>query len=525
MNKSTKDIILDNISVQVSNKTLIADSELKIIYGTKYGLVGRNGYGKSILLKQIATRQLQVPTQLTTFIVEQELEFDMNKTIYEIVADANFKKTKYLAKQKLLEAAMENDDSEQVMEQYEKLISKLDDLDCNKDESKIRKILCGLGFTKEDQEKPFSVFSGGWRMRVAIARGLYMQPQLLLLDEPNNHLDLPSIIWLTDYLKKWKKTLIIVSHDTHFINQVCNKIIHIDNKKLNYYNGNYDGFMNTYELNLKKLEIEWEKIQKKKKEMQKKSMKKEVVDDFMKKNKHLEPPTPYKVSIKFCDNVVDVKTPYVLLSNVTFGFDVNKPLFQNVNLYLDENDKVTIVGKNGVGKSTLLNLISGKYTNFSGEITVNPKVVIGYYNQHLTETLKSDETPIEYLMSKNKYLKEFEARKFLGSIGLEGLIHTTKIGNLSGGQKARVCMAQINSLRPHVLLLDEPSNHLDVPSVEGLINAINDFKGAVFMITHNTNIIEKTNSKILHLENLTLEEVNFDDYCDYVLNEIENETF
>jgi ATP-binding cassette subfamily F protein 1 len=515
MNKSTKDIVINSITIQVPTKTLITDSELKIIYGTKYGLIGRNGHGKSTLLTQIATKQILIPKSLTTFIVEQELEFDKDKTIYEIVSDANFKKNKLLEKINLIEH-----DSEQ-FERYNKLMEKLNNLDSNKDEPKIRKILFGLGFMYEDQSKPFSLFSGGWKMRVAIARGLYMQPNLLLLDEPTNHLDINSVIWLTDYLKnKWTKTLIIVSHDVYFLNQICNKIIHIDNKKLNYYNGNYDGFRKAYNMHITELEKQWAKIQRRKKETQNKSTKKEVVDEFIKKNKHLEPPIPYKVNIRFYDIRDDVKSSYITLSDITFGFD--KLLFQNVNLCIKQNEKITIVGKNGVGKSTLLQLIHGQLGNFGGEIIKNSKVVIGYYNQHLTDVLKSDETPIQYLMSKNKLIKDFEARKYLGSIGLEGNIHTTLMSNLSGGQKARVCLAQINSLHPHVLLLDESTNHLDIESVEALINAINNFNGAVVMITHNIDMIEKTNSKILHLENLVLQEISYDDYYDIVIDDMEN---
>lgn len=498
-----KDITIHNFKLQVPNKTLI-DSDLKIIYGNKYGLIGRNGHGKSTLLKNIATKE--IAKSISTFIVEQELEFDLNKTIYDIVSDANYKKNKLLEKINQIDIEYEK---------YNKLMGKLNDLDCNKDESKIRKILHGLGFNHEDQEKKFSMFSGGWKMRVALARGLYMQPNLLLLDEPTNHLDINSVIWLTHYLKtKWTKTLIIVSHDVYFLNEICNKIIHIDNKKLNYYNGNYDGFKETYKLNMLKLEKEWSKIQKRKREMQNKSIKKKVVDEFIEKNKHLQPPTPYKVTIHFYD-IDDVKSPYINLSNVTFGYD--KLLFQNINLSINNNDKITIVGKNGIGKSTLLQLLYGNIKNYTGEMIKNDHVVVGYYHQHLTEVLDPYETPIEYLMSKNKLLTIHTARKYLGSIGLEGMIHTSQIKNLSGGQKARVCLSQINSLHPHILLLDEPTNHLDIESVDGLIDAINRYNGAVVMITHNINIIEKTNCKILHMENLTLNDISYDDYYDYII--------
>ena len=515
MHISTKDILIPNIDIRVSNKTLIENSELKIIHKQKYGLIGRNGCGKSTLLQYIINN---FEKHISIFIVGQELNFDTDKSIYDIVSDANFKKKKLEEKITELEPLIESDT--EAFDIYNKLIIKLKNLDVANDEPKIRKILFGLGFDNIAQSKPFGSFSGGWRMRVALARGLYMQPQLLLLDEPTNHLDINSVIWLTDHLKnKWRRTLLVVSHDIHFINEVCTKIMHIENKKLNYYNGNYDSFKYAYNLHKTELEKQWSKIQRRVKEMRNKSTKKEIVDKFLKDNAHLEPLKSYKVNIRFYETD-PIKSPYIDLINITTGYD--KILLQNINLSVGVGEKITIVGKNGVGKSTLLQLLAGKISNFDGEIIKNPNVRIGYYNQHLTDILPLDRTPIEFLSSENTSITESSARKYLGSIGLEGQIHTRLLATLSGGQKARVVMALINSMKPHILLLDEPTNHLDIESIEAITNAINNFNGSIIMITHNIDIIEHTKSKILKLENLTLQWVSFDDYYDDVLEEIEH---
>lgn len=513
--ETQKDILVKNIEICIGTKNLITNSELKIIKKEKYGLIGRNGHGKTTLLNYI---NYNFSKDISIFIVSQELDFDKDKSIYDIVSDANFKKHKIERKISKLESEIETNPI--AFEKYTKLNQKLIDLDSSKDEAKIRKILFGLGFDHEFQSKPFGFFSGGWRMRVSIARGLYMCPELLLLDEPTNHLDINSVIWLTDYLKHWKKNLIVVSHDVYFINEICTKIIHIENSKLNYYNGNYDCFKKTYQQNLSKMENDWNRIQRRIKEMRNKSTKKEIVDKFILDNSHLKPPIPYKVHIEFYYNREPLRTLSTInLTDISGGYS-DKQLFNNINLSIGISDKIVIVGKNGVGKSTLVQLIAGKMEAFTGDLTVNPNAIIGYYHQHLTEILPADKTPIDYLTYSNKELDPFQSRKYLGSMGLVGDIHTRKISTLSGGQKARVVFALINSLKPHILLLDEPTNHLDIETIESLISAINNFNGAVIMITHNIDIIEKTNAKILKLENMILSEVNFDDYYNDVINEI-----
>jgi len=507
----TKEIIIPCFDIKVSNKTLIENSELKILPKQKYGLIGKNGCGKTTLLQYIKTT---FNNSIDLFMVNQEFYFDNDKSIYDIVSDANFKMKRIKSKIIELEPYIEND--YEAFDKYNKLIFKLNHFDVDKDEVKIRKILFGLGFDKESQNKSFGSFSGGWKMRIALARSLYMSPELLLLDEPTNHLDLNAVIWLETFLKNWKKSLILISHDIHFINSICNKIIYINNKLLNYYNGNYDMFI----LALEQQKIEkikaWNNIQKKVREMRNKNIKKDIVNKYIKDNEQFEPSKTYIVTIKFNEPEL-IKSPYINLISVSYGY--NNILFKNVNLSINQHDKLAIVGKNGVGKSTLLKLIADEIKINTGEIIKNKYTKIGYYHQHLTDILPLNVTPIQFLLQSNKNIDEFKSRKYLGSMGLDGKIHTQLLSTLSGGQKARVVLAQINSMNPHVLLLDEPTNHLDIESINGITSAINNFSGAVVMITHHLNIIEKTQCQLYELNNLTLNKINFDDYYDKVLND------
>lgn len=519
-----KDISLENISVSVPGKTLIENTDFKVSYGKKYALMGANGLGKSTLLKQIADKTIPIENNIDIFYVDQELDFDPNKTVFQIVLDANRKRKKLMNKLDKLNKLMEdetNENADQTAEDYNKTLNELQSMDFMKDESIIRKILCGLGFNQKEQEMKFSQFSGGYKMRVSLATGLYMRPTLLLLDEPTNHLDLNAVIWLTDYLiNVWKKSLIVVSHDAYFLNEICTDIIHLENKKLTYYKGNYHTFKKTYDQQIKTLENEWNKIQKRAKEMQKKSVPKSEVQKFMETNAHLEPPKVYKVNIMFPE-ATEIKWPSLTLSDVTFGYG-DKILFNNIDLSLFENEKITIVGANGSGKSSLMQVMTGQLKPISGQITKDPRLRIGFYNQHVSDILPQDKTPIEFLQSVNKNMAELDIRKVLGTIGLAGPIHLQQLSTLSGGQKARVVLGSLCIMNPHILLLDEPTNHLDIESIESLIKAINKFNGAVIMITHNIDVIQKTNSQIYKLENNKLTNIDFDDYYVDVLEEINN---
>lgn len=485
------------VDIGFNNINLIVDSKLNIQKGQVYGLVAKNGDGKTSLLKHISTMDLDV------FYVHQELHVDQTKSIFDIVIEANEKRMKIIHKLDALQY-----DENINMEEVNMFASELD-----KDNALVKKILYGLGFSNEQQLLPFSIFSGGWRMRVVLARGLYMRPGLLLLDEPTNHLDINSVIWLTDYLKKYKNTMIIVSHNTHFLNQLCQHIIHLQNKQLTMYHGNYDVFRKQYENNIRVMEKKWKHVQNEVKGMRKKGDTKEKVDKYMNSNKHLEPQKPYIVKFKFKISTKVTQNTILSLENINFSYD-DKPLLDNINIHLSANEKITIVGHNGAGKSTLFKIITKQLTPISGKVIHN--VNFGLYNQHVTDILPLTISPVDYLLTLDK-INAFDARKMLGNVGLSGNLHLKHISTLSGGQKARVALAALMINTPHVLLLDEPTNHLDIESIDSLIDAINQFNGVVIMITHNIDVIERTNSTVYALDK-QLVQIDMDDYYDKITN-------
>lgn len=307
--------------------------------------------------------------------------------------------------------------------------------------------------------------------------------------------------------------MIIVSHNTHFLNQLCQHIIHLQNKQLTMYHGNYDVFRKQYENNIRVMEKKWKHVQNEVKGMRKKGDTKEKVDKYMNSNKHLEPQKPYIVKFKFKISTKVTQNTILSLENINFSYD-DKPLLDNINIHLSANEKITIVGHNGAGKSTLFKIITKQLTPISGKVIHN--VNFGLYNQHVTDILPLTISPVDYLLTLDK-INAFDARKMLGNVGLSGNLHLKHISTLSGGQKARVALAALMINTPHVLLLDEPTNHLDIESIDSLIDAINQFNGVVIMITHNIDVIERTNSTVYALDK-QLVQIDMDDYYDKITN-------
>ncbi|XP_064649136.1 ATP-binding cassette sub-family F member 1-like isoform X2 [Lineus longissimus] len=527
------DIKVENFSISARGKDLFVNATLQISAGRRYGLVGPNGHGKTTLLRHIAERALRIPPNIDCLYCEQEVQAD-DRSAVETVMAADIKRTKLLEEEKRLNALMEAGD-EHAHERMKEVWDELNAIGSDAAEAKARRILAGLQFTREMQARATKHFSGGWRMRVSLARALFLEPTLLMLDEPTNHLDLNAVIWLDNYLQGWKKTLLVVSHDQSFLDNVCTDIIHLDQKKLFYYKGNYGTFKKMLVQKRREQAKEYEKQEKRLKQLkqsgkstkQAEKQQKEALTRKQQKNQTkqqmqqseddkpqelLERPREYTVKFTF-PNPPHLNPPILGAHNVTFSYEKQPNLFVDLDFGIDMGTRIAIVGPNGVGKSTFLKLLTGDLEATQGEVRRNARARVGKYDQHSGDQLNLDESPTEYLMRLYN-LPYQDARKILGRFGLSGHAHTIKIHDLSGGQKSRVAFADLSCKAPDVLILDEPTNNLDIESIDALAEALNQYGGGVVIVSHDERLIRDTDCQLWVVEDKTINEVDggFDDY-------------
>ncbi|KAL4706831.1 hypothetical protein ACJJTC_010065 [Scirpophaga incertulas] len=528
------DIKVENFSISAKGKDLFVNANLLIANGRRYGLVGPNGHGKTTLLRHLALRAFPLPPHIDILLCEQEVTAS-DMSAVDTLLEADVKRTELLNECKELEAETEKGNLSK-QDRLNEVYAELKAIGADSAEPRARRILAGLGFSKEMQDRATKNFSGGWRMRVSLARALYIEPTLLLLDEPTNHLDLNAVIWLDNYLQGWKKTLLVVSHDQSFLDNVCNEIIHLDQQKLFYYKGNYSMFKKMYAQKRKEMIKEYEKQEKKLKDLkahgqskkQAEKKQKEALTRKQEKNRSksqrednednaapvtlLQKPKEYIVKFSFPDPP-PLQPPILGLHNVDFNFPGQKPLFLGVDFGIDLNSRIAIVGPNGVGKSTFLKLLVGELSPIRGELIRNHRLRIGRFDQHSGEHLTAEESPAEYLQ-RLFGLQYEKARKALGTFGLASHAHTIKMKDLSGGQKARVALAELTLMAPDVVILDEPTNNLDIESIDALGDAINDYKGGVIIVSHDERLIRETDCALYVIEDQTINEVDgdFDDY-------------
>lgn len=522
-NKTISDgrsVKLEGFSITVYGKQLFNDADLKVAYPRRYGLIGHNGLGKSTLIKHIAERAIPIPETLDLLYVEQEVPAT-ELSVLDTVLSANRERTELLLKQKRLLTEIEDVGgtiSDELFSTLRDVEDELTAIESEKEVSIAKKVLHGLGFT--DIDAPTSSFSGGWRMRISIAKALYRRPTLLMLDEPTSHLDLNAVIWLTNYLSKWKRSLIVVSHDRCFLNMVCQEIIEIRDQQLHYFTGNYDRYEREMDDRRKKGAKEWKKLERKVEQMRKKNIPRSQINDYIKKSGIVRPEKEYRMPIKF-PPVSEVKGSLISFKDVTFNYTPTTPtIFEELTFGIRKEDRIVFVGENGVGKSTLLKLIAEKLTPTSGTVTTNERLRIGYYDQHVSDALPLDKTPIEYLLSVNGSLTEHDVRKELGIIGLAGPDHKRLIGKLSGGQKVRVALIQLMLDRPNMLLLDEVTNYLDMESIDSLITAINNYEGAIVMVSHDMDLILRSEARLWMCQDKgIIQDISWDDYCYQVLDD------
>lgn len=488
-------LALKNITYRIGGRTLLENASLLVNAGYRVGLVGPNGAGKSTLFNLIMGSidadggEISIVPKTKVGIIRQDLPDD-DTTLIDIVIASDT----YLSG--LFAEAETAEDPQRIADIY----AELADIGAYDAEARAASILAGLGFNEEAQKSPISSFSGGWRMRVALAGALFCQPDLLLLDEPTNHLDFEAIIWLENYLMQYKGTFIIISHDREILNKTVTHIAHLDQQKLEMYTGSYDQFEIRRSQKLMNQQALFEKQQAHKNRMM----------DFVKRfgakaSKASQAQSRLKMIEKMdmVDAIIaerstkfifpqpeDIGSPIINLRNVDIGYAPGKPVLKKVDLRIDMNDRIGLLGANGNGKSTFIKLLSGTLKALAGEVDIDGKLRVGYFAQHQSEEMNVELTPYQTMRDAIPNVEEHKIRAMLGKFGFDKGKADTKIDELSGGEKARLLFCMMSYNAPHIMLLDEPTNHLDIDARAALIQALNNYEGCVILVSHDPHLLE-----------------------------------
>lgn len=531
------DIKLDNFTISIGGKTLLEDSQLRINYGRKYVLIGRNGIGKTTLLNHISNKELEgIPKHLQILHVQQEVIAN-NTPLLDEVLKCDVERLNLLKESKEINEKLDeknksiNLSSAEIDQLTKRMIfigERLQLIGVDESELNAKKILKGLGFSEKDLYKPTNQFSGGWRMRISLAKALFVQPDILLLDEPTNHLDMNAVMWLEDYLQTWPYTVVIVSHARDFINNVATDIMYIQNGKITYYKGNYDDF--------EKARAEKMRHMKKQKESQDKQI--SHMNDFINKfranakraslvqsrikalNKIdiIEQIAEDPTCVFIFPNPDVINPPLLKLDGCNLGYDKNFPILKNIDFSIDMSSRIAVVGPNGAGKTTLLKAITGELEPFNGKHFRHPKLKLAMFTQHHVDQLNLEYTPIEQIASMYDDISNDKIRSHLASFGISGNLMLRPNYLLSGGQKTRVAFAALVYSNPQIILMDEPTNHLDIDAVNSLALALNNYTGGICIVSHDQHFVESVCDKIFVVQNekVTQFKGNFSDYKKYL---------
>jgi len=511
----SRDIKITNLSVTFHGVELLLDTKLELSVGQRYGFIGPNGSGKSSLLAVLGNREVPIQEHIDIFYLSREMPAS-EKSALEAVKEADAERIKLEKLAEQLVAAEDEESQDYLMEIYERL----DEIGAETAEAKASLLLKNLGFTKEMQAKKCKDFSGGWRMRIALARALFIKPHLLLLDEPTNHLDLEACVWLEEELRNYKQILVLISHSQDFMNGVCTQVIHLNKQRLEYYGGNYDAFVRTRAELMENQDkrYQWEQDQiahmknyiarfghgsaklARQAQSKEKTLAKMVAGGLTEKVKSDRSLSFYFYS---CGTI---PPPVVMVQNVSFRYSETTPyIYKNLEFGIDLDTRLALVGPNGAGKSTLLKLIYGDLAPSEGMVRRNNHLKFGRYHQHLHELLEMDLSPLDYMLKKFPEIKDRdEMRKIVGRYGITGKQQTAPIKQLSDGQKCRVVFAWLAHQVPHMLLLDEPTNHLDMETIDSLAEAINNFEGGLVLVSHDFRLINQVADQIWICEKQTV---------------------
>ncbi len=485
---------LEKITYRIGPRILFDEASATVNPGHRVGFVGLNGTGKTTLLGMLSgmaepdSGAISVPSRWRIGITSQEAP-DGPENLLEIVLAAD------------RELASLNREAETATDPHRiaEIHIRLHDKGASRAQARAARLLAGLGFDEAAQERPCHSFSGGWRMRVALAALLFTEPDLLLLDEPTNHLDLEASLWLENHLRHYPGTVLLVSHDRDLLNRVAEEILHLENAKLTLYSGNYDRFEATRRMRLAQNEKLRAKQDAQKQQIMKfvdrfryKATKAKQAQSRLKMLERMQPIAEHREAgtpaFTFPKPKPALASPLYTTDDVAVGYD-GQAVIENLSLRFDVDDRIALIGANGNGKSTLIKLLAGRLAPMAGKVGKSGKLRVGYFAQHQTDELDLGATPLIAMTRKRRRDTETKVRAMLGRFGFGAEKAETKIGDLSGGEKARLLFALMSVEAPHILLLDEPTNHLDVNSRQMLVQAINAFEGAVVIVSHDPHLI------------------------------------
>jgi len=496
---------ITDLTFKIGARTILDECNVTIMDNWKVGVVGLNGAGKSTLFKLIAGEltpdggRVEKNARQRMGMVRQDIP-EVDTPLIDIVLEAHEE----------MADLWRQTETEQDPNKIADIYQRLADLDAYSAPAKASLLLTGLGFKEEQLSEPFSSFSGGWRMRVALAAALFVEPEILLLDEPTNHLDLEAIMWLESYLMSYPHTLLIISHDREVLNKCIDHVIHVDRQKIKLYTGNYDTFERERAEAMGLQQKMHEKQQAERAHMQ------QFIDRFKAKaSKAAQAQSRIKamermdiVDAVISDRAVhfkfpspkEIASPLIAMNRADIGYTEGQPILKRVYESIDNDDRIALLGANGNGKSTLMKLIAGKLEAMGGEVKRNQKLRIGYFSQHQTEELDVESTPYQEMMTlmrkANPDVTEPKVRAKLGAFGFSKELADNKIASLSGGEKARLLFAIMSFDAPHLLLLDEPTNHLDIDAREALVQALNNYEGAIVIVSHDPNMVERVADRL-----------------------------
>ncbi len=515
---------ISGITVRLGGRTILDRATAALPTGARVGLIGRNGAGKTTLMKVIAglgdtdEGSIEMAKAARIGYIAQEAPAGTS-TPFETVLAAD------LERAALLHEEEHTQDHHRISDIHERLIA----IDAHTAPARAARILVGLGFDEEMQHRQLDTYSGGWKMRVALAALLFSEPDILLLDEPSNHLDLEATMWLESFLKGYRATMVLISHERDLLNNVVDHICHLEGGKTTLYPGGYDAFERQRAERLAQLASARAAQDAQRAKLQdyvaRNSARASTAKQAQSRAKMLAKMEPIAAisedpSLSFdFPSPDELKPPLVTLDMAAVGYEANKPILRKLNLRIDPDERIALLGRNGNGKTTLARLIAAQLPPMEGGINASGKMRVGYFTQYQVEELDTGDTPLEHMTRMMKGASPGAVRGQLGRFGFSGAKATTLVGKLSGGERARLALALITREAPHMLILDEPTNHLDVDAREALVQALNQYEGAVVIVSHDRHMIELTADRLVLVDGGEANEFSgsLDDYTDLIL--------